>query len=383
MSGVSNRTASGRANRRTVSNARGFMTPRAFVHIGTSKTGTTSIQRIMMQEAGRLRRDLSINYPDTRTNHMVLAMPFVGDAPFTPIDNHVLRGHSTRERLERRGRRLVDGLTRDAQRFETHVLSSEQLQVMDEGAVRRMKGFFDKIGLKTAIVVYVRHPAERLSSLISQRLRSGRFSLEDAAVYDDVFPMLQMYTRVFGREQVIVRPFDRRHWPNGRLIDDFTATVRGTPIEDMTELRENESLSAPAVQIAARLFEVAPLISRKRGHETWLTRIAGPKFRAPRRLVEQAMEASRDCLAYLASEYGIRFDEVDLSQFPETLSTDFPPETILSLAEIMNEQSFALDIKARRLEGKIAKAIGKVLPPRWRGVRTPAWAADGGASRSR
>jgi hypothetical protein len=219
------------------------MASRAFIHIGTSKTGTTSIQRIMLREADRLRRDHSINYPPTKHNHMTLALPFLGDAPFQPVENHRLRGFAGK-RLRTRGQRLVDGLKRDASRYRTHVLSSEQLQVLDEDSVRRMADFFKRLGLATSIIVYVRHPAERISSLISQRLRSGLFALEDAAVYDDVLPMLQRYTRHFGRENIIVRTFDRKHWPNGRLIDDFMTTINGAPIEGMTELRENESLSA-------------------------------------------------------------------------------------------------------------------------------------------
>ncbi len=73
------------------------------------------------------------------------------------------------------------------------------------------------------------------------------------------------------------------------------------------------------------------------------------------------MEANRECLAYLAAEYGIAFDDVDLSQFPETLTAEFSPETIASLAAIINEQSFALDEVRRSRGGKLAKTVNKLL----------------------
>jgi hypothetical protein len=346
------------------------MASKAYIHIGTSKTGTTSIQRSMALHAARLRRDHSINYPDHWGNHMVLALPFLGGQHFLPVENHLLRGRATPQDLAAAADRLIGGLRREASLYRTHVLSSEQLHFLTDESVFRLKSFFDEIGLLTSIIVYVRHPAERISSLIAQRVRSGRFSLRTFEVEDDVLPLLQRYANIFGRSNMIVRRFGQRYWPNGRLIDDFTSTFNGTPLGEMTELRQNESLSAPAVMIADRLFDIAPLPSGKRGDEFWLHQIAGPKFLAPRAIVERAMEASSDCLAYLDREFGIQFHEVDLTQFPETLSTDFPPETLASLASLLNEHSKIVSPANRgpisqkrprffrRLYRHLAKALG-------------------------
>ena len=338
------------------------MTAKAYIHIGTSKTGTTSIQRSMAQHAERLREEYSVNYPATATNHMVLGLPFLDGQKYLPIENHVLRRQATADQLTAAADRLLSGLARDASRYRTHVLSSEQLEFLNHDSVSRLKGFFDSIGLPVQIIVYVRHPAERLSPLMSQRVRSGRFSLRTFSVEDEVLPVLKTYVSVFGKDDVIIRRFGQRYWTNGRLIDDFTAAFHGTPIEGMTELRANESLSTPAVLIADRLFDIAPLTSGRRGDESWLYRIAGPKFLAPRALVEQAVAASCDCLDYLDTEFGIRFDDVDLSHFPESISTEFPPETLAALADLLNEQAKALS------------PIPKTWPPRRRtGLLARVW----------
>jgi len=160
--------------------------------------------------------------------------------------------------------------------------------------------------------------------------------------------MLKTYVSAFGKESVIVRRFGARYWPNGRLIDDFTSVFHGTPIERMTELKVNESLSGPAVFIADRLFDIAPLLSGSRGDESWLHRIPGPKFLAPRALVQKAVENSRGCLEYLEREFGVVFHEVDLSQFPEALPSDLPPEAIDSLVVLLNEQSRSLNSRTPR-----------------------------------
>jgi hypothetical protein len=326
------------------------MATRTFIHVGTTKTGTTSIQRAMAQEAGRLRRGYSVNYPETTGNHMVLALPFLDNQNFGPFENHIRRGYATMNDLRVRADNLLASLTRDARRFDTHVLSSEQLQFLDEGSIGRLKRFFDYLGVSVSIILYVRHPAERVSSLVNQRLRGGHFSLSTISVEDDVLAPLQRYVGVFGKANVIVRRFGARYWPGGRLIDDFTSVFHGTPIGGMPELKANESLSLPAVLIADQLFDVAPLRSGNRGDEAWLHRIAGPRFLVPRALAEKAMEASRACLEYLQKEFAIGFDEVDFSRFPETLSTEFSAETLKSLGVLLNEQSRLLPPKreARR-----------------------------------
>ena len=80
-------------------------------------------------------------------------------------------------------------------------------------------------------------------------------------------------------------------------------------------------------------------------------------------MVEQAMAANRDGLDYLDREFGIRFDDVDLSQFPETISTEFPPEAIASLAEVLNEQSHALERAKwrRRWRRKVRRVVRRLL----------------------
>lgn len=313
-----------------------------YIHIGTSKTGTTSIQRSMAKHAARLRERHSVNYPSVHGNHMLLGLPFLDGHHYLPVENHRLRHRATIEELMARAASLLADLTRDAERYQTHVLSAEQLEFLHSEPVGKIKAFFDGLGMPVRIIIYVRHPAERLSSLMAQRIRSGRVSLRTFSTHDEVLPVLKTYAGVFGKENLIVRKFAPQDFVNGRLIDDFTATFHGAPIEGMTELHENESLSTPAVLIADRLFDIAPLTSGKRASEKWMHRIAGPKFVASRALVEQALDASRGLLEYLDAEFGIQFERLDLSRFPEEIPTEFPPETLASLAELLNDQANAL-----------------------------------------
>jgi hypothetical protein len=314
-----------------------------FLHVGCSKTGTTSIQHAMADNAGRLRDEYAINYPGNVRNHWSIALPFLDGERYIPMENHALRENLTNERALQRARNILADVGGNAARYRTQVLSAEQLAHLGAETLRGMKSFFDRLGLPVKIIVYVRHPAERISSLISQKIRAGRWNLATFAIVDGVTSTLRTYADVFGRENMIVRRFGSQYFTNGDLLDDFTSNFNGTPIPGMGGARLRESLSLPALLIADRLFEIAPLTSRARGKEKYLDVIAGPKFLAPRALVEKAIEVHRPCLEFLEAEYGITFDDVDLSRFPETISHEFSGETLASLAAILNDQAVTIE----------------------------------------
>jgi hypothetical protein len=338
-----------------------------FIHIGTPKTGTTSIQHAMFRNAEVLRREYSINYPTVELNHWAIMVPYTTKKQYKPLRNRSLRRLGSDKRFMQRGKVYASDLTRDATLFRTHVISSEQLLSVNPEALAALRGFFAGLGLETKIVVYVRHPAEWISSMISTELRGGATDLKSLPIVDDTTPALRNYSEVFGKENITIRRFGERYFLNGDLIDDFTAVINGVPIKGLNAERLNESLSVPAIMLAEHLYAVAPLSSGRRANENYLTQIAGPKFRAPRWMVEKAIEAHREGMNYLDSEFGIRFHDVDLSAFPETLSWDFPPEALASVARILNEQSLRIEALSRgpkrlrwhrRARSKIRELLG-------------------------
>jgi hypothetical protein len=329
----------------------------------------------MAENAGRLRHDHAINYPGNVKNHWSIALPFLNGERYLPMDNHLIRERLTPDRALRRAKSILVEVGESAARYPTQVLSAEQLAHLSAETLKRMKAFFDGRGLQTKIIVYVRHPAERISSLISQKIRAGRWSLATFAIVDGVTSTIRTYADVFGKENMIVRRFGTQYFVNGELLDDFTASFYGSPIPGIGGPKLRESLSLPALLIADRLFEIAPLTSGARGKENYLGAIAGPKFLAPRSLVEQAVEVHRPGLEFLEAEYGIKFDDVDLSRFPETISREFSDETLSSLAAILNEQAATIE----KLQAEIRKMQKSQRAP----VENPAvWVANArGAAR--
>ena len=254
-------------------------------------------------------------------NHWPI-VPFLKQQEFRPLDNYVLRGFATRDEVWATARKLLRDFKVEASRYRTHVISAEQLQLLNTGSAQGLRGFFDGLGLQTKVVVYVRHPAERLSSLISQKLRGGQESLRTFLIEDRISPTIRTYAEVFGKDNMIIRRFGPR------------------PISGLNPKRLNESLSVPAVLLADQLFAMNLLAAGARGNERYLDQIVGPKFLAPRSMVREAIEVHRACLDYLEKEFGIQFAEVDLSTFPEVVSREMSSEALASIATFSTSRAW-------------------------------------------
>jgi hypothetical protein len=333
-----------------------------YIHIGTSKTGTTSIQHAMKQNARRLRSEFSINYPAGMVNHWPIFLPFVDHNTYIPLRNHILMGLGTKETFIAKAERLHRHLKRDARRYKTHVVSSEQALIKDRVGIAKLKQFFDDLGLDSKIIVYVRHPAERITSHLSQQIRGGSTNIASFKNVDVLTPAIRAYAEIFGKDNMIVRRFDRRDFVNGDLIDDFTSIINGTPIAGLNAERLNESLSVPAIMLAEKLFETYSQETGARAPTGYLNRLPGPKFIAPRARVEETLKVYRDYTHYLENEFGIFFDDVDLSRFPETLHWEFTEEALAAVADIINEQGLTIrqlneELLGRRMDKRFRSGI--------------------------
>lgn len=329
-----------------------------FIHIGTPKTGTTSIQHAMFSNRKRLRSEFQINYPDLEHNHWGVLLPFTTYERYPPLQRHIFRRLGDLKKYERLGKAYIKELETSAARYSTHVLSAEQLcHHADRASLVAFHDFLSRLGHRIQVILYIRHPVEAISSNISQWLRSGQGDLASYSLDDTLTPAIQKYVSVFGAENVIIRRFGRQYFVGGELIDDFTTLIHGLPISlEATYL--NGSLTGPAAYLAELSYSIAPIHSGRRALDKWFESIPGPKFHAPRYIAERVLQTHRVGLAYLESEFGVRFEDPDFSVFPEHIDWEFPREAIIALAGIVNDQALLIEDSARKMKkGKIARAI--------------------------
>lgn len=102
-------------------------------------------------------------------------------------------------------------------------------------------------GFDVKVIVYVRKPAEYLTSLWQERIkpysnsRVGRiedFMLSENAGYE----LILKYIEKLGKDNVIVRPFEKEQWKNGNLYEDFLNSIGVTSFSFAKEFpRKNYS----------------------------------------------------------------------------------------------------------------------------------------------
>lgn len=214
------------------------------LHIGTQKTGSTSIQTFFTQNPEILARE---------------GLSYVQAARGPAAHNKIAIQHKTPKfpRFMTRIVREVQGAPE-----KTHILSSEML--FSPGMARSLAAHLpDDLRAATKVVVYLRRQDRFLEAMYKQVVKTGRFTgtpqeyrqKRDAALcYSRA---LNAYGEAFGDENMCVRIYDPAHFPGRNVILDIAAQIGlgGIGKEDLPEKFSNITLSR-------EVSEMLGLISR-------------------------------------------------------------------------------------------------------------------------
>lgn len=302
------------------------------VHIGTAKTGTTSIQRFLRRNSARLRaRGMATSRTLGDRSQVALAVMALPDQPLlrlhrrlgldTPRQVEQYRAHHTAALRDE-----LDDVT-----SETVLLSCEQLSWLpdtDEKVQRFAewtRGFTDEVD----IVVYLRRQESMLLAHYSQQLRNGytgMFEVPSPSATGpgsryDYLSLLRRWEGAFGREALTVRVFERAQLVAGDVIDDYL-TVLGLPLDAgwRRPARQNRSLDGDGMEFLRLVNRHIP--DRSAGREPLRVNLAplvekvaadGPRMTLPAEQSAQFMarfEADNAIIAreYLGREDGRLFD---------------------------------------------------------------------------
>ena len=245
-----------------------------YVHVGTPKTGTSAIQEfcVLNREAFERR---GYCYP---------ILPFRYKNKSTYRNGHFLTGpiyesNRKRNRAEEKRRyqegiEIVKGLF---QSYNAVVLSDEALwrstthwrsELWEE-----LKQMGREIGFKLVIIVYLRRQDEYLTSLWSQDVKMGflkaslmtweewyKKKMTDRFI--DYGKKMKEYINIVGRENVMIRKYDRNGFVGGNIFADFLQTI-GLELEEdfiIPEKEKNPSLKGNTNEIR-RIINTLPNIS--------------------------------------------------------------------------------------------------------------------------
>lgn len=234
--------------------------PDLILHIGTQKTGTTTIQsflrdnRAVLRSAGVLAPKMMHEPQAVRLAACCDRSPWpVAGAHFgvtSPEDLEVLRRRTLARLDARLSARSFEKVVISNEHLHSHVLSPEQLVWLQGLATTRFG--------EVRPVVYFRRQDRLAVSRYSTALRAG---FADATPFDlgshpwhryyfDHRAVHRMWRDAFGAERVTVRLFERRLFPNQNVIDDFLeATDLPRDLDYRVPSPTNEALSADAAAL--------------------------------------------------------------------------------------------------------------------------------------
>lgn len=190
------------------------------LHIGTKKTGSTSIQTSLRKNAGNLGK-IGIHVPERFGQFEAKRLVnMIREAPAKGLDESEMEAFH----------REVDQRFDDGTRMT--VLSSESLVDLGEASIARLRQELGRIFDDIRVVLYIRrqdlcatsHYSTAIAgggvskALISDRLGRTRRSL-------DYLTLTTEWGRQFGEDNLDVRTYERDHLIEGDVVADFFAAI--------------------------------------------------------------------------------------------------------------------------------------------------------------
>jgi hypothetical protein len=290
------------------------------LHIGSGKTGTSSIQQMLNKGRERVA-ELGTLFPRSPGlgRHVQLGLFIRPDAELGKLINWHKQGYSSpadfREDFKARFLAEIDssGLTRV-------LLSDEALYGCSVDALRGLRAFTDEIARSIRVVVYLRRQDDHACSRYQQVVKTGevrrladRLEQVNYKKTYDYHARLETWRRLIEPNEFVVRPFESEGFVAGSLYQDFfEAAGLGLWSDDLETARPlNESLDAEAVEVLriVNIYRVEHegavpgLINNRR----LVTRLAGsatgPTLTLPDSVLDAFMETWAESNRAVAREF--------------------------------------------------------------------------------
>lgn len=205
---------------------------KAFLHIGIGKTATSSIQKcldinsdVLESQGFRYPRAFAMGKGSQRSRQLKLGA-YARDDEILTDTRKVLK--VKRADLPAFRASVEEDLAQEVADLPAGV---DALVMSDEGlcnlaAPEELELLRDLIATQCSdikVVVYIRRQDQHSVSQHSQHIKAGRIGkkiLRDTRVYQ-YDALLDLWAEVFGAENIIPRVFERGHFVNGDVIDDF------------------------------------------------------------------------------------------------------------------------------------------------------------------
>lgn len=229
-----------------------------FLHIGFNKTGSTSLQKNLEINAKELQAR-GVLYPSKRNAPFMQRWQHVPLAAAVPNRNVPWLRERKRDTLGQAWPSLQQYLA--AHPHDQLILSSESFGGLDFNIAKVRWVQSQLPDYDITIVAYIRRQDSYFLSTYQEGIKAGwtkPFRFDDYHTTRSLYfaDRLRPWKTVFGKNNVIVRPFAPDFWPEGELFFDFCQAI-GIDHKGLTLAEpENEGLDYRAVDLLRRLNQL-------------------------------------------------------------------------------------------------------------------------------
>jgi hypothetical protein len=242
---------------------------RCLVHIGTEKTGSTTLQRALSEQRPLLSEQ-GVFYSKAVGNLNAQGLA-IACLPYRATDPYLLRkGLTSADARNQWSRELLASVrTEIAEARANHkqyVLSSEHFssRLLKSGNILSLADFLRSEFTSIRIVCYLRRQDRMAISRYTEGLRAGYVTDVLPRVSScvalpplyDYESLLLRWAQAFGADNINVRIYQTGHLVNDDIVEDFCHRELGARLDYSTVTPSNTSLSA-AGQLALKLFNTA------------------------------------------------------------------------------------------------------------------------------
>lgn len=283
------------------------------LHIGTEKTGTTTIQKFLMENQ-EILESAGIFLPSSLGHPLHRALAAI--ASNDEFIDEFFQRKGLLDIAERRDAKSIwwEAFVAEVQdnNMARAIISSEHLQsrLQKSEEIFRLRSMLSSLFSSIKILIYIRDPLETALSLYSKAVKNSSVALAPPGPDDPYFNIIvnhaatiQKWAAAFGIENIKVRLFMKECFVNGDLLDDFISACDLPAAEWKRPVPQNERLSRLGLALLARLnrrlpeFGVGGVYNPERGNLDGFFEKhfnAGPPYIPEMSLVEAYEQAMSD-----------------------------------------------------------------------------------------
>ncbi|AJC85827.1 hypothetical protein CAQ16704_0318 [Campylobacter sp. RM16704] len=346
----------------------------AYIHIGNWKTGSTTIQNFLTLNYNNLI-NLGFLYPKTlgmKINHPLL-LKISREPKISKL--YIL---NLKKEIKKSGCKNI-------------IFSHEDLVLLVKNInyLYELKNFLIYSGFnKIYIILYIRDTYGFLNSLCSQEVRAchlhtarntlaKNFGMKNLFDYKTI---TNSYSQVFGKENLIIKLFDKNEFYQGDLLKDFlnvfNIKMDGSFIKPNKEIK-NKSLDLLGIELMTRLrkyLDFPWLKTQKIYNEYFTSNDPCLKFQPPKEIMQSYIDYFEESNEWVRKEFFPHkerlFPKKDLSNYKENYELkemkpeywDKIAEFIADIVKTKNQNIYSkYDTAKSRIQNQLSYKLGQAM----------------------